>query len=154
MSFGDLDADGSNDVLCATGDNGLLLLLRRADERDRWKPFSIGMPENVGKGKGVEVGDIDRDGRPDVVFSCEGAVGARSGVIWLSFDKAPTEKTWTAHEISCPAGIKFDRLELLDLDGDGDLDVLACEESEPVEGRRRGLGVSWYENPTATGDGD
>ena len=33
---------------------------------------------------------------------------------------------------------KFDRLELLDLDEDGDLDVLTCE-------KRDNLGVIWYE---------
>ncbi|MDA7905622.1 VCBS repeat-containing protein [Mariniblastus sp.] len=35
---------------------------------------------------------------------------------------------------------KFDRIELIDLDDDGDLDVLTCEE-------RKQLGVVWYENP-------
>ncbi|WP_461507913.1 FG-GAP repeat domain-containing protein [Rhodopirellula baltica] len=35
---------------------------------------------------------------------------------------------------------KFDRIELIDLDGDGDLDLLTCEE-------RQLLGVVWYENP-------
>ena len=36
-----------------------------------------------------------------------------------------------------------DRIELLDLDGDGDLDVLTCEERQ----NKNGLGVIWYENP-------
>ena len=45
-----------------------------------------------------------------------------------------------AHEISGPRGVKFDLLQLLDVDGDGDLDVLTCEE-------RHNLGVVWYENP-------
>ena len=31
-------------------------------------------------------------------------------------------------------------MELIDLDGDGDLDVMTCEE-------RKNLGVIWYENP-------
>ncbi len=44
------------------------------------------------------------------------------------------------HPISGPQGIKFDLVKLLDLDGDGDLDVLTCEE-------RDNLGVIWYENP-------
>ena len=43
-------------------------------------------------------------------------------------------------EISGGAGIKFDLVELVDLDGDEDLDVLTCEESA-------NLGVIWYENP-------
>jgi hypothetical protein len=39
--------------------------------------------------------------------------------------------------------VKFDLVRLLDLDGDGDLDVLANDEQEAG----RGLGVLWYENP-------
>jgi hypothetical protein len=106
------------------------------------------MPEGTGAGKAIEVGDIDGDGRRDLVVSCGQATGTRVGVFWLAQDDEPSKDSWTAHHISGPAGIKFDRLELLDLDGDGDLDVLTCEESEPVAGRRRGLGVIWYENPT------
>ena len=40
-------------------------------------------------------------------------------------------------------GVKYDRIELMDLDGDGDLDVLTCEEQEAGTG----MGVFWYENP-------
>ncbi|HOW19468.1 MAG TPA: dockerin type I repeat-containing protein, partial [Phycisphaerae bacterium] len=35
---------------------------------------------------------------------------------------------------------------LVDLDGDGDLDVITTEEEWPPDSR--GLGVIWYENPT------
>jgi hypothetical protein len=42
-------------------------------------------------------------------------------------------------------GYKFDRLELIDLDGDEDLDVLTCEEN--FGENSWGLGVIWYENP-------
>ncbi|HUT89662.1 MAG TPA: VCBS repeat-containing protein [Thermoguttaceae bacterium] len=149
LTVADLDADGAEDVLCATRDNGLLFFRRLPGAPDAWVQHAIRMPEDVGTGKAVEVGDIDGDGKPDLVFSCENAKGDRSGVVWLSYDKAPTEGPWTAHEISGPAGIKFDRMELLDLDGDGDLDVLACEESQPVEGPGQGLGVFWYENPSS-----
>jgi hypothetical protein len=37
-------------------------------------------------------------------------------------------------------GVKHDLVEVLDLDDDGDLDVLTCEEV-------KNLGVFWYENP-------
>jgi hypothetical protein len=147
LSVADLDGDGARDVLCATRDNGLLWLRSRPGDPDAWEAHAIGMPENVGTGKAVEVGDLDQDAKPDLVFTCENARGQRSGVMWLSYDKSPAEATWRAHEISGPAGIKYDRLELLDLDGDGDLDVLACEESQPTGGPGQGLGVFWYENP-------
>ena len=103
----------------------------------RWQAGEVHWPENCGTGKGVAVGDVDLNGSPDLVFSCENASGSKSGVRWLSRSGGQ----WGDHEISGPEGIKFDRLELLDLDRDGDLDVVTCEE-------RANLGVIWYENPT------
>jgi len=146
LTTADLDRDGAVDVLSATRDNGVLFF-RRLAGNDAWKTHTIRMPESMGTGKAVEAGDVDLDGRPDLVVCCEAARGDRSGVVWLSYDKDPREDTWKAHEISGPTGIKFDRMELLDLDADGDLDVLACEESQPIEGPGQGLGVFWYDNP-------
>jgi len=151
LTVADLDEDGHRDLLAATKDDGILWLRSRPDAQPLWEAFSIDMPGSVGTGKGVGVGDIDLDRRPDVVFTCENARDGRSGVVWLSYENEPTETIWTAHEISGPEGVKYDRLELLDLDGDGDLDVLTCEESEPVGDGRPGLGVFWYENRTVGG---
>ena len=147
MTIADLDADQTDDLLVAARPKSLLFFRRAANVSSPWRLHTIRLPENTGGSKGVAVGDIDRDGRQDIVFSCEGATGERSGVMWLSHGGSPTEGDWTPHEISGPAGIKFDRLELLDIDGDNDLDVLGCEESQPVAGSRHGLGVFWYENP-------
>jgi hypothetical protein len=97
----------------------------------------------MGTAKGIAVGDIDGDRQPDIVISCEGAIPPKSGVQWLSYRQSPLESHWAGHEISGSAGIKFDRIELLDLDADGDLDILTCEERH----ENRGLGVVWYENP-------
>lgn len=60
------------------------------------------MPENVGRGKGIKVGDVNQNGEPDVVFSCENARDGRSGVMWLSYQDVPTENVWMAHDISAP----------------------------------------------------
>jgi len=147
MTVANLDRDGADDVLVALSPGPLLLLRRQGPRSADWQPCEIPMPKGTGTGKGVAVGDIDGDGTPDVVFSCENAHGEKSGLMWLSCDGSPLDGKWRAHHLSGPAGIKFDRIELTDLDGDGDLDVLTCEESQPVEGKRRGLGVIWYENP-------
>ena len=64
----------------------------------------------------------------------------RSGVVWLSHGGDPRRGTWTRHEISGLEGVKFDLVPLLDLDGDGDLDVITTEEIT-------NLGIIWYENP-------
>lgn len=56
------------------------------------------------------------------------------------------DATWIDHEISGSAGSKFDRIELVDLDGDGDLDAMTTEENFGPDSL--GMGVIWYENPT------
>ena len=97
---------------------------------------SIPLPGATGSAKAVAVGDVDRDGSMDIVLSCEGAENV-SGVVWLSRRDGGG---WSAHEISGARGTKYDLVVPVDLDGDGDLDVLTCEE-------RENLGVIWYENP-------
>jgi len=137
----DLDGDGLYDVVVATKPRDILFCRGLAIDATAWEERTIHMTATAGTAKAVAVGDVDGDGRRDLVFSCEHATPPRSGVMWLK-NTADTfaSADWPAHDISGPEGVKFDRLELLDLDGDGDLDVLTCEE-------RAGLGVIWYENP-------
>jgi len=55
----------------------------------------------------------------------------KSEVYWLSHSTGHFADPWQFQDISGPEdGIKFDRLELVDLDKDGDLDVLTCEERD------------------------
>ena len=77
---------------------------------------------------------------PDIVVNLDGG-GDTNNVYWMSYRNNVTDQEWLAHEISGPLGQKFDLIELLDLDGDADLDVITCEEDY-------NLGVFWYENPT------
>lgn len=137
LSTGDLDQDGRRDVICAQR-NAPIRWYRRTESS--WTSHDIPLPEGVGTGKSAAIADINLDGRNDVVFTCENAHGERSGIRWLSWKKNPIEGPWHSHEIGGPAGIKFDRLVLDDVDQDGDLDVLTCEERDQ-------LGVIWYENP-------
>ena len=139
----DLDRNGLLDFVTAVRGDDFLYFRRQPGKTPSWKTSSIKMPTNTGTGKGVHVNDFDLDGRLDLVFTCENAQ-KKSGVMWLSrrADQPVTSPDWLPHEISGrKEGIKFDRIELLDLDADGDLDVITCEE-------RDNLGVIWYENPT------
>jgi len=140
LTVADYDGDGAKEILVAVKGPGITVLKNKKGTQD-FSLSEIAMPANCGSGKGVGVGDINLDKRPDVVFSCEHARGDKSGVRWLSYRKSPADEVWDDHEISGPTGVKFDRLELLDMDADGDLDVLTCEEAA-------NLGVIWYENPT------
>lgn len=140
----DLDQDGAKDVLVVTRIPDELLWFRRLDKSGlKWEKSAFPFPANTGHGKAVSVGDINLDGRPDIVISCGKAEPPKSGMFWMSYSKSSSGLKWATHEISGPRGIKYDRIELLDLDADGDLDVLSCEERD----QKKGLGVFWYENP-------
>ena len=95
----------------------------------------VPIPDETGTGKAVAWGDMDLDGVVDMVFTCEHAAGLRGVMALLQ-----RNGRWEAVDIGGRTGTKFDRIELIDLDGDGDLDLMTCEE-------REGLGVIWYENP-------
>ncbi|MBL7649594.1 MAG: VCBS repeat-containing protein [Candidatus Hydrogenedentes bacterium] len=135
---------GPTEWLCTTRDGGLLRFtpgdgtkklgfLRLAYQH--WKTVELPMPEGVGTGKGVAVGDLNGDRLPDIAVSCENADDT-DGLFYLE----QGHDGWNPRAISGAPGAKFDLVVLYDMDQDGDLDVLTCEE-------RDRLGVIWYENP-------
>ena len=147
MDMADLDGDGLEDAIVTQYTTQKIVFMRRLDDSGlHWKPYYIDIPEETGRAKAVKVGDINGDGKLDLVHSTNTLNDdSKVGLVWMSFINDPTDSEWVWHELSGPIGYKFDRIELLDLDGDGDLDVLTCEENYGTNSQ--GLGVIWYENP-------
>jgi hypothetical protein len=133
LVYKDLDGDAVPEVVIATKPREILII--RKSLKGEWQTSAVSLPQTAGNAKSVDVGDINLDHKADLVFACEGANGMRSGVMALL---APD---WQPLDISGTDGTKFDLIQLLDADSDGDLDVFTCEEAE-------NLGVVWYENPT------
>jgi hypothetical protein len=156
VAVDDLDRDGLADVIglvdhpIEAGASGhahrRILFIRRLDRTGlHWNTHEILVPPDTGQPKAVTVGDVNGDGRNDLVVTCSGAVGELVGVYWLEWTGSIFQPVWRAHDIAGPQGVKYDLVHLIDLDGDGDLDVLTSEEKEG--GDHLGLGVLWYENP-------
>lgn len=140
LDYADVDRDGKTDVV--VGSERSITIHRRLDAAAHtWAFYEIAMPANTGGYKAVTIADGDLDGKNDLIITCEGASNGKHGVFRMSSPKWPASADWTFHPISGSDGVKHDLCPLVDLDGDGDLDVMTTEEVTK-------LGIVWYENPT------
>jgi hypothetical protein len=145
LDVADVNGDNREDIVVATHQAEILLFLREENpQQPSWKSGVVPAPYGSRNGKSVAVGDLDLDGLLDIVHSTEPNPGPRRpGVTWLknlNNDGSQQRLEFEVQQISSLAGKKFDLLQLMDVDNDGDLDVITCEE-------RDNLGLFWYENP-------
>lgn len=148
----DLDGDGVDEIVVPhyMKDDFRLSILKRSrpDSPEAWVEHPIRYPAIAGRPKAAAIGDIDLDGRRDLVLSTEQAYEGKRGIVWLRFRDSPFQPEWDVFDVSGPEGVKFDLNLLLDVDADGDLDVINSEENDNARDGKAGLGVVWYENPT------
>jgi hypothetical protein len=136
----DVDGDGLADVVAAVKPREVRVYRRLGPDGLRWSARVLFLPPVTGTAKAVRVGNLDRDFRPEIVWSSEQAWQA-PGVVWLSLPQAEQgDHVRLVHDVSGAEGVKYDLIQLVDVDGDGDLDVVTTEEVA-------GLGLVWYENP-------
>lgn len=135
----DLDQDGLEDVIVATRPREIVFCRRLDKSGDKWQEFPIPLPSGAGDAKAPAVADFDADGQREIIFTTERAKD-KEGICRLVPSGKVTGGKWEMKPVSGLDGVKHDLIELLDLDGDGDLDVITCEEVT-------NLGVIWYENP-------
>jgi hypothetical protein len=130
-----LDSVG-HEIFAAVKPNRVIVFHQKSRATEPWRTTELGFDNlPIGHAKAVTAADVDLDGGPDLILTCEGAEGPRSGVVWAKLSGNEV------FDISGPEGVKFDLAPAIDLDGDGDLDIITTEEAE-------NLGVIWYENPT------
>ncbi|MEM9018220.1 MAG: hypothetical protein AAGC68_14495, partial [Verrucomicrobiota bacterium] len=136
LDLAHLDDDELLDIAVAIRPNRISVFYQPESPLSPWVDSADLDPllsDHYGTAKAVRIGDLDGDDLPDFAISCERANGRREGAFVSNLHSEFTP-------VSGPEGVKFDHIELVDLDEDGDLDFLTTEES-------KGLGVIWYENP-------
>ena len=158
FTFCDHNGDGREDIVITTSKKTSMVAkwLRRLDDSGRrWQEYPIRSdvlragPEGSKKFvlKGVACGFVDADPQVDLVFT---ASGYGRGVFMMSpRGDIRDDQSWNLLYLTSYADdMKYDNLQLVDIDGDSDLDIVTTEEGEGIFSS--GDGVLWFENPLYT----
>lgn len=142
MRLADIDADGRLDVIIRhKGPDAVQIIFQDADNHWTRKTAFEGQ-----EGEGLAVGDIDRDGLPDITMTGH----------WLKTPAAPRTGTYHRFDIdpTYKSVNKATKEEVGDINGDGRLDiVLSPAEHFPKYGGDYYL-LAWYEAPPDPTDAD
>ncbi len=123
----DLDRDGDLDVLTA----GARVVWYENDGAGSFGAAQT-IDSSLTAGVTMAIADLDRNGSPDVIVGDQGA----NQVLWYANDGTPGDGGWTAHVLV--SGVDAAEVVASDIDRDGDMDVVAADQS--------GNRAVWMEN--------
>ncbi len=142
LDHGDIDGDGDIDLLLGH------IWLRDEGDGNTWTPFRLHNPGPLGEPDRVHLVDMDNDGDLDALVGQGHDPEKR--LSWFEQGDDPTAE-WTEHRIAnLPNGFA-QSVDYADLDGDGDIDVIAGEHT--TNGAEGGsMGVFVFENTDGVGE--
>lgn len=144
VAVGDLDGDGRPEIVSETDPN---LIILTGDAGAGFEAVEVPKPDEIRwPSRMLQLGDLDGDGDLDIAGALthdDGALPAGlASVFWMENTDGPLETRWRLHVVKWSSGRvmdvptfgeKWDQGRLHDVDGDGDLDLVANQEEWYVE---------------------
>lgn len=161
LQMADLDKDGHLDIVSVHEDSNHIRLAFGSEDPDRWELVTLADGDDAGAAEDVAIGDLNRDGWPDIIAACE--------LAHLIYFQNPGSDVRTRRwgRTIPPAASKrgsFIRVFFADFNADGRLEVVAANKGEqlPTIDPRRLLDpgsqhplkeISWFETGPEPLDG-
>jgi FG-GAP-like repeat len=143
VDVADFDRDGDLDVAASSWrlGNKFVWYENPGVRQDReWTAHVIDV--NLAETRTIRAADFDRDGDMDLL----GSVTGGGAVLWYENPVNPRTDTWKMHVIDLLARPAHG--QPVDMDGDGDLDVVMAAGMAAPEGTNpKAHKIMWYENP-------
>ncbi len=157
IEFVDLDGDGDLDMVESLREAANKIYTNDGTGGADALGSGTAIDGRTDRSSSVAVGDVDNDGDLDLIFSNEGTgsngVNTESNTLYLNETTTADNIVFgSAIELDAPGTYKFTRrVELLDAEGDGDLDIIATSSTSQADGT--GEGNLIYVNQTIGGGG-
>lgn len=124
IGTGDIDGDGNQDVVFTTKTDNRLGWLKNNGSLCEWPATWI--DNNCIRCFYTRVADIDKDGQNDIIASQDDSIKGGKLHLYIYSNNPMVQKNWDDHAIAnFPPGHGTSIFEIMDIDSDGDLDIIA-----------------------------